>query len=75
LNQAIDYITENQNEAKIIMADYLHESQKPFVEKYPNVSYQKTTETSDSAFQEVADKYLEIGIINEELNIDNLNIQ
>jgi NitT/TauT family transport system substrate-binding protein len=72
MNKAIDFVNQNPEEAKSLMIPYVHESQKDFVQFYPNALYQKIGEVTEADFQSVADQYLEIGIIKEELALKNL---
>ena len=72
MNKAVKFVNSNPTEAKKMMKKYLHESQQPFVDFYPDALYQPTTETSDKKFQDVADQYLDIGIIPSELQVGGL---
>lgn len=72
LDKAIAFVNNNPGEAKQIMKKYLHESQKPFVDFYPDAFYQMTSEINPKIFQDLADKYLEIGIIHEPLEVEHL---
>jgi ABC-type nitrate/sulfonate/bicarbonate transport system substrate-binding protein len=72
MNKAVKFVNSNPTEAKEMMKKYLHESQQPFVDFYPDALYQPTTETSDKKFQDVADQYLDIGIIPSELQVGGL---
>ena len=72
MNKAVKFVNSNPTEAKEMMKKYLHESQQPFVDFYPDALYQPTTETSDKKFQDVADQYLEIGIIPSVLQVGGL---
>ena len=74
LDKAVTFVNNNPDEAKQIMKKYLHESQKPFVDFYPDALYQTTTEVDHKKFQDIADKYLEIGIIQEPLKVEHLVI-
>ena len=72
MNKAVKFVNSNPTEAKEMMKKYLHESQQEYVQFYPDASYQLTTETSDKKFQDVADQYLDIGIIPSELQVGGL---
>lgn len=69
MNKAIDFVNQNPQEAKELMIPYVHESQKDFVQFYPNALYQKIGEATEVSFQAVADQYLNIGIIPESLDL------
>ena len=72
LDKAVVFVNKNPEESKRIMKKYLHESQQPFVEFYPDALYQSTTETDPAKFQTLADKYLEMGIIQEKMSVHRL---
>jgi len=74
MNKAVVFVNENPTEAKEMMKKYLHESQQPFVEFYPDALYQSTTEVNTQDFQSIANQYLEIGIIQEPLDVGDLVI-
>lgn len=74
MNKAVKFVNSNPTEAKEMMKKYLHESQQPFVDFYPDALYQPTTEVTTQEFQDIADQYLEIGIISEALNVEDLVI-
>jgi len=69
LDEAIDFINANQQEAKKMMANYLPDAQKPFVTSYPDASFLKSTEFSAEALMKVADLYKNQGIINEPMDL------
>ncbi len=72
LDKAVIFVNKNPGEAKRIMKKYLHESQRPFVEFYPDALYQTISETEPAKFQALADKYLEMGIIREKIDVHHL---
>jgi len=74
LDKAVHFVNKYPGEAKQIMKKYLHESQQPFVEFYPDALYQTTSEVEPTKFQALADKYLEMGIIQERINVNQLVI-
>ncbi len=74
LDRAVVFINKNQKEASQIMKKYLHESQKPFVDFYPDALYQTTFEISPKHFQDIADKYLAMGVIQQPLKVEHLII-
>jgi NitT/TauT family transport system substrate-binding protein len=71
LDKAVKFVNSNPAEAKQIMKNYLHSSQKPFVDYYPDALYQTTSEVVPVEFQEIADKYSQIGIIAEPLRVEH----
>jgi NitT/TauT family transport system substrate-binding protein len=73
LNKAVKFVNRNPQEAKMLMTSYLHESQQPYVEFYPDALYKESNKVSDKDFQEVSDQYLEIGIIQESLSLEGLS--
>ncbi len=72
MDKAVVFVNENPAEAKEMMKKYLHESQQPFVEFYPEALYQSTTEVNARDFQNIANQYFEIGIIQEPLDVGDL---
>ncbi|PCI25439.1 hypothetical protein COB57_01830 [Candidatus Peregrinibacteria bacterium] len=72
INKAISFIKENPLESKEMMKEYLHESQQEFVKFYPDALYQISSEVSPESLQDIADKYLEIGIISNKLEVKHL---
>ena len=74
MNKAVEFVNDNPAEAKEMMKKYLHESQQPFVDFYPDALYQPTTQVTTQEFQDIADQYLKIGIIKEPLNVEDLVI-
>ena len=74
LDKAVEFVNKNPAEAKQMMKKYLHESQQPYVDFYPDALYQPTYEVNPKDFQKVADQYLNIGIINKPLKVGNLII-
>ena len=74
LDRAVEFVNNNPAVAKQMMKKYLHESQQPFVEFYPDALYQTTAEVNVDEFQSIADKYLEIGIIQSPIKVKDLVI-
>jgi len=74
LDRAVEFTNKNPEEAKEMMKKYLHESQQPFIEFYPDALYKETTKIKEQEFQEIADKYLDVNIINEPIDVTNLVI-
>jgi NitT/TauT family transport system substrate-binding protein len=75
LNQAIDWAEKNQSDAKLSMVNYLPEQFKNDVSKYPDVEYLRTDESDDEVFNKIADEYLKMGIISEDIDLTNLVIE
>lgn len=71
LNKSIEYINSNQEDAKGIIKNYVNDTQKPFVDFYPDAYYQKTSETDPKAFQQIANQYYQFGMIDGNLNVEN----
>lgn len=74
LDKAVVFVNKNPDEAKRMMKKYLYESQQPFVQFYPDALYQPTSEIEPAKFQSLADKYRELGIIQEKLDVYHLII-
>lgn len=72
LDEAIDYINSNQQDSKKIMANYLPEAQKPFVESYPDALFLKSTEINSEDLVKVADTYKNQGIIPETIDLSKM---
>ena len=72
LNEAIDFVNANPNEAKQCMKPYLPDVFKPHVDLYPDAYYLRTDESSEDVFQNLADQYLEMGIIPKKLDLKGL---
>lgn len=75
LNEAIAFVNENPTAAKDFMKPYLSEAQQPFVEAYPDALYAPSYEFGEVEFQAIADKYLNIGIIPESVDLSGLIMQ
>lgn len=72
IDKAVEFVNKNPKEAKELMKKYLHESQKDFVEFYPDALYKNSSDSKESDFEKVAKQYLEIGIIKNEINLKGL---
>ena len=69
LDEAIDFINTNQQEAKKIMADFIPEVQRPFVEHYPDAFFKKSTEFSVQDLLKIEEAYRDQGIIKDKLDL------
>jgi NitT/TauT family transport system substrate-binding protein len=69
LDEAIDFINSNQQAAKKIMANFLPEAQKVFVESYPDALFLKSTQFSVKELMKVEESYKEQGIVKETLDL------
>jgi len=69
LDEAIDFINANQQEAKKIMANFLPDTQKAFVESYPDALFLKSGQVDDEELMKVEKSYKECGIIKESLDL------
>ena len=74
LNKAVTFVNDNPTEAKQILKNYLSDTQKPFADFYPDALYQKSTEVDSKAFQQIADQYHLLGIIDGDLMVEDLVI-
>lgn len=72
LDEAIEFVNKHPQEAKKIMANFLPDAQKPFVEYYPDARYLKSGKVSPEQLMKVVDAYLKMGIIKEHLDLTNL---
>jgi NitT/TauT family transport system substrate-binding protein len=71
LDEAIDFINGNQQEAKRIMAEFLPEEQKPFVEHYPDAFFMKSSEFPLDELLKLEESYRNQGIIKGKLDLSN----
>lgn len=74
LDQAITFINENPQQSKLLMTSYLQESQQPYVSSYPDARYLPSNEVSDELFQTIATQYVDIGIIQESIDLTGLTL-
>lgn len=72
LDEAIDFINANPGEAKKIMGKFLPESERPYVEYYPEARFLKSSEVSSTDLIKLADAYLKLSIIKEPLDLTNM---
>jgi NitT/TauT family transport system substrate-binding protein len=63
LDEAIDYINANQEAAKIIMGNFMPDSQKPFVKKYPDALFLKSSQFTLQELTKTGESYERQGII------------
>ncbi len=69
LDEAIDFISTNQQEAKRIMAKFLPDAQKPFVEHYPDAFFMKSSQFPLKELLKIEENYRNQGIIKERLDL------
>jgi ABC-type nitrate/sulfonate/bicarbonate transport system substrate-binding protein len=69
LDEAIDFIQANQQEAKRIMATFLPDVQKPFVEHYPDALFVKSQQFPVQDLLKVEEAYQNQGIIKGHLDL------
>lgn len=69
LDEAIDFIRANQQEAKHIMAAFLPDPQKPFVEHYPDAFFVKSQDFTVQELLKVEESYRSQGIIKGHLDL------
>jgi NitT/TauT family transport system substrate-binding protein len=74
LDKAVEYVNTNPTESKQILKNYLSETQKPFVDFYPNALYQESTEVNSKVLQEITNKYRQLNIIDGDLLVEDLII-
>lgn len=74
LDKAVDFINNNPTEAKQILKNYLADAQKPFVDAYPDALYQTSAQVSPQTFQQITNQYHQLGIIDGDLQVENLVI-
>jgi NitT/TauT family transport system substrate-binding protein len=75
LNEAVEFVNSHPQEAKLLMKNHIPDAFKPYVSKYPDALYLKTYESSDKIFNDIAEKYLEIGIIKKPMKLDGLTVK
>ncbi|MFZ2385415.1 MAG: ABC transporter substrate-binding protein [Candidatus Omnitrophota bacterium] len=69
LDEAIDFINSNQREAKKIMADFLPDAQKDFVENYPDALFLRSDQVKEKELIKIEESYKELGIIKKPLDL------
>ncbi|MBF0496818.1 MAG: ABC transporter substrate-binding protein [Deltaproteobacteria bacterium] len=69
LDEAIDFINANQPEAKRIMAKFLPEVQRPFVEHYPDAAFLTSARFSLPELLKIEESYRNLGITREKLDL------
>lgn len=72
MDEAIEFVNNNPEKAKLHMKKYLPDTFKGHVEKYPDALYWNTTKSTDVLFNQVSENYLHIGIIPESLSLKGL---
>ena len=75
LDKAVNFINENPTEAKLDMKKYVQESQKQYVEKYPDALYLPTANVSSLMIERNKKQMVEYGIIDRELDLRGLAFQ
>ena len=71
LDEAITYIQANQDDAKKMMANYLPDGQKQYVESYADALFIPSTEFTSKDLEKVATSYYEQGSITESIDLQN----
>jgi ABC-type nitrate/sulfonate/bicarbonate transport system substrate-binding protein len=74
IDKAVEYVNQNAGELKRILKYYLSEPQRPFADFHPDALYQKSSDLARKVFQQIADKYYQIGIIEDHLMVEGLVI-
>lgn len=69
LDEAIDFINSDQQAAKKIMAGFLPDTQKDFVESYPDALFLKSGRVDEGELVKIEESYRELGIIKERLDL------
>lgn len=72
LDEAIDFVNTNPEEAKVCMKPYLADVFKPHVELYPDARYLPTYQSSEKTFQKIAQEYFEMKITPKALDLSGL---
>ncbi|MEP0264194.1 ABC transporter substrate-binding protein [Dokdonia sp.] len=72
LDEAVNFVNNNPQRAKEHMRNYLSDTFKEHIKKYPDALYWNTTESDEILFENIAEKYLSIGIIPESLSLKGL---
>lgn len=72
LNDAVDFVNANPDEAKLAMKPYLPDAFKEHAEHYPNSRYLRTGESSAEQFQDIADLYYQLNIIPSQIDVSDL---
>lgn len=63
MDEAVAFVNANPVEAKLTMTPYLPEIFKAHIGKYPDARYLSSSQTSETAFRQLADRYYEMKII------------
>ncbi len=71
LDEAIEYITANQQESKVSMGKFLPEAQRSFVNKYPDSLFLKSSQFTPAKLIRIGDSHKKLGIIKEKVDLSN----
>jgi ABC-type nitrate/sulfonate/bicarbonate transport system substrate-binding protein len=69
LDEAIGFINSNQQEAKKIMANFLPDNQKAFVESYPDALFLESGQVKEDELVKIEESYRNRGIIKDSLDL------
>ncbi|GBF35165.1 ABC transporter substrate-binding protein [Desulfocucumis palustris] len=72
LDEAIEFIDANPREAKKMMAGFVSDTEKPFVENYSDPRYLKTGEVSPGELSRLVEAYQKQNIIKGNLDLTNM---
>lgn len=75
LDEAIYFVNSHPAESKLMMKGYLPDSFKDHVTFYPNALYLTSGDSDEAVFNEIAEKYLEIGIIKKPISLKGLVVK
>lgn len=70
LDEAVTFVNKNPNRSKEILKPYLHLSQRPYIDYYPEARYLPSAATDGKLFQKLADQYLELDVIPEKVSVE-----
>lgn len=72
IDEAVAFVNSNPSDAKQCMKPYLPEQFRAHTEKYPDALYLSTGKTDERTYQETAQMYVGMGIIEKNLDLSGL---
>jgi NitT/TauT family transport system substrate-binding protein len=75
LDEAIDFIANNSDEARTAMKDFLPQEQQGLIGRFPSSLFKKTNETSQADLDAILDYYTKEQILSTKLDLTNSQFQ
>ena len=72
IDEAAQYVNQHPDEAKQAMASYLPEQFRTDAQSYPNARYLLTDQSTQAMYQDLAERYLKMGIVNQPVSLTGL---